>query len=129
MKKAKLPDRFDQFLTGKKTLHIDAATGVPAHSEVDSEEERGSEPDSPVIPEDEGKLSDRDYLKEDLDQEISEEANYWGDYDRVWSFMSWHQVPEFDTSSSSFEDNTFDSVMLNPPPINLCFRVVFYYCK
>ena len=58
----------------------------------------------PVIPEDEGEFSYQDCLKEDLDQEISEEANYQETMRGVSLFMHWHQVLDFDTSSSSLDD-------------------------
>ena len=45
--------------------------------------------------------------EEKLDRELSVEAYYQDTMRGVRSFMGWHQVPEFDTSSSSL-DNPFE---------------------
>ena len=76
---------------------------------------RASEPGSPASVKDKGELSDRDIPREEeLDQELCEEANYRETMSGVRSFMGWHQVPEFDTSSSSLDDNPFVSSRTQP---------------
>ena len=92
----------DHYLTSKKTIPI-AATDVSPHSD------QHSEPGFPAgAGEDQGKLSDRDTPKgKELNQELSEESNYREIMRGVRSFMGWHQVLDFDTSSSSLDDNPF----------------------
>ena len=93
--------RPNQSLTSRKTV-----TGVS-----DSNDELHSEPGSPDGVTDQVELSDRDTSKDEgLDQELSEEANYRETIRGVRSFMGWHQIPHFDSSSSSLDDNPFASV-------------------
>ena len=67
-----------------------------------------SEPESPAAVSDSKVLSDREPVKEDkLDEEVSEEANYRETMRGVHSFMGWHQIPDFDSSSFSHDDNPF----------------------
>ena len=69
-----------------------------------------SEPESPTAESDRALLSDRDPVREDeLDQEHSDEANYRETMREVCSFMGWHQVPDFNSSSFSNDDNPFTS--------------------
>ena len=92
----------DWSLTSKRTVTA-ANTGVS-----DIEDELDNEPESPAVISDQEVLSDRDRPKDDeLDQEISEEANYRETMRGVCSFMIWHQIPDFDSSSSSLDDNPF----------------------
>ena len=75
----------------------------------DSDDDLHSVPDTPTGASNQGKLSDRDIPKdEELDQELSI-ANYWETMRGVRSFMGWHQIPDFDSSSSSLDDNPFAS--------------------
>ena len=91
----------DWFLTSSRTVADN--TGVS-----DIEDELCSEPESPDVASDREVLSDRDPTKDDeLDQELSEEVNYRETMRRVRSFMGWHQIPDFDSSSSSLDDNSF----------------------
>ena len=63
-------------------------------------------------------MSDQDCGKqEDLDQEISEEANHLETMREVRSFMGWHQVSKFDSSSSSLDDNPFAGTRTQPTGI------------
>ena len=81
----------------------------------DIEDELNSEPESPAVVCDQESLSDRDPVKDgDLDQEFSEEANYRETMRGVHSFMGWHQIPDFDSSSSSLDDNPFASPWAQP---------------
>ena len=65
---------------------------------------------APGATEEEGKFSNRDIARQEkLDQEISEEASYWETMRGMKLFMGWHQVPEFDSNSSSLDDNPFAS--------------------
>ena len=88
----------DQSLTSKKTVSV-AATGVLAHS--DSEDDQHSEQGSPAcVSEDQSELSDGDTPK-NKELELSEQANYCKTMRGKRYFMGWHQVLDFDTSSSS----------------------------
>ena len=61
---------------------------------------------------DEGELSDRESIHEqeeimEGDQELSAEQSYRETLRGVRSFMAWNDVPEFDSASSSQDDNPF----------------------
>ena len=87
-------------LTSKRTVTV-VNTGVS-----DTEDKLNSELESAAVVSDQEVLSDRDPAKDNgLDQEFSEEANYRETMRGVRSFMSWHQIPDFD--SSSLDDNPF----------------------
>ena len=63
---------------------------------------------------DEGELSDRESVQEqeDLlegDQEISAEQSYRETLRGVRSFMAWYDIPEYDSASSTQDDNPFTS--------------------
>ena len=90
----------DRSLTSKKT--VTANTGVS-----DREDELNSEPVSPTVISDQEVLSDRDPAKDnELDQKFSEEANH-RETMRGWhSFMGWHQILDFDSSSFSLDNNS-----------------------
>ena len=45
--------------------------------------------------------------EQELDQQLSEEQNNWETVRGVWSFLGWHQVPEFESSASFQDDNRF----------------------
>ena len=49
-----------------------------------------------------------------LDQEISEEADYCETMRGVRSFIGWHQVPEFESSSLSLDGNPFAGTNTQP---------------
>ena len=81
----------------------------------DSDDELHSELGSPVDGNVQGKLSDRDtHRDEAADQELSEEANYRETIRGVRSFMGWYQIPDFDTSSSSLDDDLFAGARAQP---------------
>ena len=67
----------EQSFTSKKTVPVTAAA-VSVHSDMDSEDDKCSEPDSPAgVTEEQGMLSDRDMARgEKLDRELSVEAYY-----------------------------------------------------
>ena len=91
----------DRSLTSKRT--VAAKIGVS-----ETEDELDSEPESPAVVSDREVLSDMDPAKDDeLDQEFSEEANYTETMGGVHSFMGWHQIPDFDSSSFSLDGNPF----------------------
>ena len=50
---------------------------------------------------------DRDVTKDETDQEPTEEANYRETMRGVRSFMNWNKIPEFETVSSTADDNRF----------------------
>ena len=61
---------------------------------------------------DEGELSDLKSIHEqeeimEGDQELSAEQSYWETLRGIRSFMAWNDVPEFDSASSSQDDNPF----------------------
>ena len=80
------------------------------------DEDQVSEPGSPTcVTEEQGELSDRAIPREEeFDQELSEKVNYRETMRGMRLFMGWHQVPEFDTSSSSFDDNPFAATRAQP---------------
>ena len=48
-----------------------------------------------------------DLPEESTDQDLSEDTNYRETIRRVRSFMGWHQIPDYDSASSSLDDNPF----------------------
>ena len=61
---------------------------------------------------DEGELSDRESVQEqevfiEVDQELSADQSYQETLRGVRSFMAWNDIPEFDSASSSQDDNPF----------------------
>ena len=48
------------------------------------------------------------------DQDLSEEANYRETIRGVRLFMGWHQIPDFDSASSSLDDTPFAGSRVNP---------------
>ena len=57
----------------------------------------------------------RDPTRDDkLDQVLSEEANYRETMRGVCSFIGWHQIPDFDSSSSSQGNNPFAGSQTQP---------------
>ena len=92
----------DRSLISKRTATA-ANTGLS-----DTEDKLNSEPESPVVVSNLEVLSDREPPKDDeLDQEFSEEANYRETMRGVHSFIGWYQIPDFDSLSSSLDDNPF----------------------
>ena len=47
--------------------------------------------------------------EDSTDQDLSEDANYRETIRGVKSFMGWHQIPDYDSTSSSLVDNPFPS--------------------
>ena len=98
----------DQSLTSTRT--VTDITGVS-----DSEDEMASELESPAAESDREFFSDRDPVREHkLHQEHSEEANYRETMRGRRSFMGWHQIPDFDSSSSSMDNNPFAGSRTQP---------------
>ena len=58
--------------------------------------------------------ADRDASRDDPDSEPTEEANYRETMRGVRSFMNWHKVPEFETVSSTADDNPFAGARVQP---------------
>ena len=58
--------------------------------------------------------ADRDASRDDQDSEPTEEANYRETMRGVRSFMNWHRVPEFETVSSTADDNPFAGARAQP---------------
>ena len=58
--------------------------------------------------------ADRDVSRDDPDSESTEEANYRETMRGVRSFMNWHKVPEFETVSSTADDNPFAGERAKP---------------
>ena len=73
-----------------------------------------SSPAQPI--EEEGEVSDQDTAmpEQELDQQLSDEENYRDTIRGVRSFMGWHQVPEFESSVSSQDDNPFADPRTQP---------------
>ena len=77
--------------------------------ESDSEAKMDKEPVSPVSTNAQGELPE-----DSTDQDLSEEANYRETIIGVRSFMGWHQIPDFDSASSSLDDNPFAGSQVKP---------------
>ena len=58
--------------------------------------------------------TDREVSRDDPDSEPTEEANYRETMRGVRSFMNWHKVPEFETVSSTADDNPFAGARVRP---------------
>ena len=58
--------------------------------------------------------ADRDVSRDDPDSEPTEEANYRETMRGVRSFMNWHKVPEFETVSSTADNNPFAGARVRP---------------
>ena len=111
-------------LTSKRT--VAATTGVS-----DTEDELDSEPESAAVLSDQEVLSNREPAKDDKpDQEFSEEANYRDTMRGVRSFMGWHQIPDFDSSSSSLDNNPFASSQTQPTrKVSIKFPADDWLCR
>ena len=60
------------------------------------------EPASPASVHIQGELP-----QDSTDQDLSEDAKYRGTIRGVRSFRGWHQIPDYDSASSSLDDNPF----------------------
>ena len=58
--------------------------------------------------------ADKDASRDDPETEPTEEANYRETMRGVRSFMNWHRVPEFETVSSTADDNSFAGTRVQP---------------
>ena len=58
--------------------------------------------------------ADKDASRDDPESEPTEEANYRETIRGVRSFMNWHRVPEFETVSSTADDNPFAGARVQP---------------
>ena len=58
--------------------------------------------------------ADRDASRDDPDSEPTEEDNYRETMRGMRSFMNWHKVPEFETVSSTADDNPFAGACVQP---------------
>ena len=90
-----------QLLSGGRTVEI--------AGESESEPELDREPASPTSANAQGELPE-DFTYQDL----SEEANYRQTIRGVRSFMGWHQIPDFESASSSLDDNPFAGSRVKP---------------
>ena len=81
----------DQSLSGGRSAEI--------AGESESEAEMDGELASPTSANTQGDLPE-----ESSDQDVSEEANYRETIRGVRSFMGWHQIPDYDSASSSLDD-------------------------
>ena len=93
--------QLDQSLSGGRSAEI---TG-----ESESEAEMDGEPASPASANAQGELPE-----DSTDQDLSEEANYRETIRGVRSFMGWHQIPEFDSATSSLDDDPFSGSRVKP---------------
>ena len=90
----------------KPSVTLTCPTASVEEPEVESLSDQSSQPP------DEGELSDRESVQkqEELlegDQEISAEQSYRETLHGVRSLMAWNDIPEFDSASSSQDDNPF----------------------
>ena len=77
--------------------------------ESDSEAEMDGEPASPVSVNIQGELPE-----DSTDHHLSEDANSGETIRGVRSFMGWHQIPDYNNSSASLDDNPFASSRAKP---------------
>ena len=84
----------DQSLSGGRSAKV--------ASESESEAELDGERASPANVNDLGDLPETT-----TDQDLSEDANYRETIRGVRSFMGWHQIPDYDNSAASMDDNPF----------------------
>ena len=94
-----LPSGYETTLSNQSPP-IDQNTEVARES--DSEAELDAEPASPASVHYQG-----DVRETNTDQDLSEDANYRETLRGVRSFMGWHQIPDYDTSAASMDDNPF----------------------
>ena len=92
------------------TMNPSVASTGPTVTVEEPEEEVPSDRSSHSP--DEGELSDRESVQEqedfiEGDQELSAEQSYRETLRGVRSFMAWNDIPEFDSASSSQDDNPF----------------------
>ena len=77
--------------------------------ESESEAEVDGEPASPASINVQCEL-----LEDTTDQDLSEDSNYRETIRGVRSFMGWHQIPDYDSTSSSLDDNPFAGSRAKP---------------
>ena len=77
--------------------------------ESESEAEMDGEPTSPASVNVQGEMPE-----DSTDQDLSEDANYRETIRGVRSFMGWHQIPDYDSTSSSLDDNPFAGSRAKP---------------
>ena len=95
------PAQLDQSLSGGRTVEISG--------ESESEPQLDSEPASSASANAQGELPE-----DSTDQDLSEGANYRETIRGDRSFMGWHQIPDFDSASSSLDDNPFADSRVKP---------------
>ena len=95
------PAQLDQSLSGGRSAEI--------AGESESEPELDREPTSPASVNAQGELPE-----DSTDQDLSEDANYRETIRGVRSFIGWHQIPDFDSVSSSLDDNPFAGSRVKP---------------
>ena len=83
---------------------------APSDSEADQFSETGSL-DGDIYRD---RSADRDASRDDPETVPTEEANYRETMRGVRSFMNWHRVPEFETVSSTADDNPFAGARAQP---------------
>ena len=92
--------------SGYETTLSNQSPPIGQNSEVaresDSEAEVDAEPASPASVHYQG-----DVPESNTDQDLSEDANYRETLRGVRSFMGWHQIPDYDSSAASMDDNPF----------------------
>ena len=77
--------------------------------ESESEAEMDGEPASPASVNVQGELPE-----ESTDQDLSEDVNYRETIRGVRSIMGWHQIPDYDSTSTSLDDNPFAGSRAKP---------------
>ena len=77
--------------------------------ESESEAEMDGEPASPASVNVQGERPE-----DSTDQDLSEDANYRETIRGVRSFMGWHQIPDYDSTSSSLDDTPFAGSRAKP---------------
>ena len=93
--------------------------------ESESEAEVEGEPASPTNVNVQGELPE-----DSTDQDLSEDANYRETNRGVRSFMGWHQIPDYDNTSASLDDNPFASSRTKPTgKVSVRLQVDEWLCR
>ena len=97
--------------TGYEAMQLDQSLPGVRTDEIagESDSEMDREPASPASANAQGELPE-----ESNDQDLSEEANYRETIRGVRSFMGWRQIPDFNSASSSLDDNPFAVFRVKP---------------
>ena len=124
------PDADPEVLpTGIDSTQLNQSLPIVRTDEFAGESDSGAEMDrEPVSP---ATANPQDELPEDTThQDLSEEANYRETIRAVRSFIGWHQISDFNSASSSLDDNPFAGSRAKPTgKVSVKFPVDEWLCR